>query len=76
MYSNIGGGSHGRIGLVLADAQYALISNTPFIYLTHPGLLIILDGTTAHMNSNTRITHTKAAHLFCEVTGVEQALIQ
>ena len=50
VYSNLGGGAHGHLGLVLADAQYALISNTPFVYPTCP--LIIPDGTTAHANSN------------------------
>ena len=55
MYSNIGGGVHGHLGLVLTNAQYVLISNTPFVYLTHLGLLIIPDGTATHMNSNMRI---------------------
>ena len=40
-YSNIGGGAHGNIGLVLANAQYALILNIPFVYPTQPSPLII-----------------------------------
>ena len=43
VYSNIGGGSHGHISLVLTDSQYALISPTNFFYPTHLGLLIIPD---------------------------------
>ena len=52
IYSNLGGGAHGYLGLVIRGAQYALISNTLFVYSTHPGPLIILDGTTTHVSSN------------------------
>ena len=76
VFSNIGGGAHGHIGLVLADAKYALIFNTPSIYPTHQGPLIILYGTTAYMNSNMIISHTKEVRLFRELTGVEQAFVQ
>ena len=76
VYSNIGGGEHGHLGLVLTDSQYALISTTTLFYPTHPGPLIIPYGTTAHTNSNTQIVHTEEVRLFREVTGVEQALVQ
>ena len=56
--------------------QYAIISPTNLVYPTHPGPIIILDGTTAHVNSNTRITHTTEVHLFREVMGLKQALVQ
>ena len=74
--SNIVAGAHGHIGLVLTDAQYALISPSPFFYPTHSGMLIIPDGTTAHTKSNMRISQTDEVHIFREVTGVEQALVQ
>ena len=61
---------------MLTNAQYALILNMPFVYPTHPGPLIIPDGTTAHTNSNTRISHTEEVRIFREVTWVEQALAQ
>ena len=64
VYSNLEGGSHEHLGLVLTDAQYALISPTPFVYPTHIGTLIIPDGTTAHANPNMRIAHTKILCLF------------
>ena len=76
VYSNIGGGEHGNLGLVITNAQYTLISLTPFAYPNHPGPLIITDGTTAHGNSNMWIAHTEEVRLFYEVTGVEQALVQ
>ena len=59
VYSDIGGGAHGHFGLLLTDAQYTLISPTPFFYPTHPGPIIIPDGTTTHANSNMRIAHTE-----------------
>ena len=76
VYSNLRGRSHGHLRLLLPDAKYTLILSTSFIWPTHAGPLIIPDGTTDHTNSNMRITHTKELHLFQEVTGVEQALVQ
>ena len=72
----MGGGSHGYIGLVLTNTQYALILNTTFVYPTHPCPLILLDGTTSHINSNMRIMHTEAVRLLREVMGVYKYLIQ
>ena len=60
---------------MLTNAQYALISPTPFLYPNHPGPIIILDSTTDRANSNMRIAHTKKVRLFQEVMGVEQALV-
>ena len=76
VYSNIGGGAHGHIGLVLTEVQYALISNTPFVYLTHLVPLIIPDGTTVHAKSNTIISHTQEVHNFRGVVGFKQTLVQ
>ena len=76
VYSNPRGGAHRHPGLVPTDAQYALISHTLFVYSTHLGSLFIVDGTTAHANSNMRIAHTERVRLFREVTGAEQDLVQ
>ena len=51
-YSNLGGGAHGQLGLVLTNTQYTIILPTPFVYLTQPGPLIIPGCTNAHNNSN------------------------
>ena len=61
---------------MLTDEKYVIISPTPFDYPTHPGTLILPDGTTTHTNSNMRISHTKKVRLFREVTEVEQAIVQ
>ena len=55
VYSIIGGGVHGHIGLVLTDAQYALISPTTFVYPTRPGTIIVPDSTASNENSNMQI---------------------
>ena len=34
--SNLGGGNHGHLGLVLSPAAYALVSNTAFVTPAHP----------------------------------------
>ena len=41
VYSHLGGGTHGHLGLVLTAAHYADISNTVFTRPTHPGPLAI-----------------------------------
>ena len=64
MYSNLGAGAHGHIGLVLTDAQSALIPTTQFFYPDHTGPLVIPDVTSTHMNSNMSITHTEAVRIF------------
>ena len=69
VYSNLGGGAHGHLGLVLTESQYTLISYTPLVYPTHPVPLIILYGTTAHANSDIQIVHTEEVRLFREVMG-------
>ena len=64
VYSNLRGGAHVHLGLVLSDAQYALISKTPFVYKNHPGPSIIPDSTTSQVNSNMIISHTKEVCFF------------
>ena len=39
--SNLGGGTHGHLGLVLNHQQYALLSDASFITPPHPGTLVI-----------------------------------
>ena len=76
VHSNLGGGAHDHISLVLTYAQYMLMYNTTLVDLDHLGPLIIPDGTIFHNNCSMRITHNKAVCLFREVIGVEQPLIQ
>ena len=74
--SNLGGGDHGHLGLVMSAADYATISNTPFVKPDHPGPLIIPPNTTNHRTNTLRAQHAEELRVFREVQGVEQALLQ
>ena len=39
--SDLGGGGHGHLGLVLTPAEYATVSAVPYVEPAHPGPLII-----------------------------------
>ena len=76
VHSTLGGGAHGHLGLVLAPAQYALLSPTPFVRPTFPASLVVPVGTTAVASSNMERTYKEDIRVFREVTGVENALKQ
>ena len=74
--SNLGGGNHGHLGLVLSPQTYAMVSNIPFDYPAHPGPLAIPPGTTGPMATVLREQHIENVRHFREVTGIEKALKQ
>ena len=76
MYLHLGGGTHGHLGLVLTDAQYADIYTTVFTRTARPGPLSIPLAATAVQRSTLRDAHIEDLRVFCKVIGVEQALIQ
>jgi hypothetical protein len=76
VYSNLSDGAHCHLALVLSAAQYALLTNQPFVQPVHPGPLAIPAGTTAPMATAMKEAHIEQIRLFREVQGVEKALIQ
>jgi hypothetical protein len=76
VYSNLSDGAHGHLALVLSQAQYALITNLPFVRPNHPGALLIPPGTTGPMIAAMREAHNEQLRIFREVEGVEKALLQ
>ena len=74
--TSLGGANHGYLGLLLSDAAYALVSAAPFLRPLHPGILVIPQGTTAHMAATLRDQHKEALRLFLECKNVEKALQQ
>eukprot|EP00554_Chaetoceros_debilis_P003530 CAMPEP_0194094552 /NCGR_PEP_ID=MMETSP0149-20130528/54548_1 /TAXON_ID=122233 /ORGANISM="Chaetoceros debilis, Strain MM31A-1" /LENGTH=153 /DNA_ID=CAMNT_0038780251 /DNA_START=58 /DNA_END=516 /DNA_ORIENTATION=- len=74
--SNLGGGNHGHLGLVMSPQTYAMVSNFPFVQPVHPGALVIPAGTTGPMATVLREQHVENVRLFREVVGVEKALKQ
>ena len=39
--SDLGGGGHGHLGIVLTPAEYAVISPIPYVRPVHPGPLVV-----------------------------------
>lgn len=74
--SDLGGGSHGHLGLVLTPEKYALVSNEPFKRPEHPGTLDIPARATAPQIAAAQDDHTEAMRVFREVLNVEAALRQ
>ena len=76
VHSELGGGAHGHLGLVLTPQEYALHSNAAYRRPNHPGPLVIPPGTTQHMANTMREQHRERLRIFREVQGVDQALRQ
>ena len=72
--SDLGGGEHGHLGLVLQPEEYARVSNTPYVRPEHPGELNIPLGTPQHESHRLRAEHKEAFRIFRETTDVEKAL--
>ena len=76
VHSNLGGGAHGHLGLVLMTPQYNTVApNTSYAHPTFPGKLTIPAGTT---NAQAQMLHTAHQNLqeFHETEAVHNALIQ
>jgi hypothetical protein len=76
VHSNLGGRSHGHLGIVLTPAQYALISATPFVVPAYPDPLVVPAGTVRNTANKLVRNHKEALRLFREVLGVTNALKQ
>ena len=77
VHSNLGGGNHGHLGLLMSPAQYAVESQVPFIRPTHPGVLNIPVATARHLaDQMEREYKERNLRVFHEVRSVEKALTQ
>jgi hypothetical protein len=76
VHSNLGGAQHGHLGLLMTNAQYALVSDTPYERPEHPGVLHIPHNATRVASDALKRTYDENLRVFHEVRGVEQALIQ
>ena len=72
--SDLGGGAHGHLGLILTPAEYATVSATPYVCPPHPGPLVIPPGTTLHASTVLREQHKKALQLFHQTVDLDNAL--
>ena len=62
--SELGGGAHGHLGLVLLPAEYLTVSATPYNRPGHPGPLVIPQGTTQHASAVLQDQHKKHLYYF------------
>ena len=76
IHSDLGGGAHGHLGLVLSPGRYALISNAEYHRPNHPGQLVIPAGTTLHMARTMHNQRTERLRVFRETISVENTLKQ
>ena len=76
--TNLGGGDHGYLGLILTDVEYARITPTPqpFVPLNFPGPLVIDPTHTALQQVQAWETHNEAIKLYRECKNVEKALLR
>ena len=74
--TDLGGGAHEHLGLVLTPAEYAAISAQAYVRPVHPGALVIPPGTAQHEATRLREEHKAQIRLFRETVDVEKALIK
>ena len=74
--SELGGGAHGHLGLVLTNGEYAKITARLYIYPAHPGPLDILLLTAQHTETYMRKDHKALIRVFHEVTDLQKAVIK
>ena len=76
VYSDLVGGRHGHLFLVLTPEQFASISSTPFVRPEHPGSLNLPPHATQAVIRELKDIRNDKLRLFKEVNAVEATLIQ
>ena len=74
--SDLGGGDHGYLGLVLTDVEYATVSSTAFTAPAFPAALNIPTGTDQVTALNLREVHKDEKRAYYECKNVEKALLR
>ena len=72
--SELGGGAHGHLGLVLSATEYINISAVSYVRSLHPGVLIIPPNATERTEKRRRDEHRRLMALFHETVNLENAL--
>ena len=73
--SDLGGGGHGHLGLVLTAHEYSMISAVIYARPVHPGPLNILPGTPNHKATRLTLTHSESIRIYRETVELEKVLI-
>ena len=72
--SDLGGGLHGHLFLVLAAGEWVIVSATPFVRPGQPPALFIPAGTAHYMRGELCEAHKEEVRVLCEVHNVEATL--
>ena len=71
--SDLGGGDHGCLGLVLSDAECATVSAIPFVAPAYPNALTIPANATQIQAFALKEEHEEAKRKYCECKNIENA---
>ena len=75
--TDLGGGNHGYLGLILTDQEYATIPHTaPFVPPTYPAALNIPSDATQIQALQLKDEHQEAKRLYLECKNVEKASLR
>ena len=66
VHSNIGGGQHGYLGLLVSPTAYNLLKNTPFFRQVYPGSLVIPIAATCHVQEELKRQYDENLRIFHE----------
>ena len=75
VHSNLGGGQHGYLRLVISPTAYALLNNTNFFCQVHPENLITPITATRQAQEKLKFQYDENLRVFHETRGLERALI-
>ena len=64
VYSNLGGGTHGHLFLVISTTRFNFLSNSAFVRPLHLGPLTIPNGTNSAMSVVVKDQHNEKLRLF------------
>ena len=76
VHSNLEGGQHSYLGLVVIPDAYDVLTNTPFFFQVHPVNLVIPISSNRHVQEELKRQYDKNLTVFHETGGVEGSLIQ
>ena len=77
MHSNLGGGAHGHLSLVLSPMDYASVAPmTAYVQPRFPGSFVLPNNVTNIQAQMLREQHAENLHQFQEVEAVHNALVQ
>ena len=71
----LGGGKNGHLGILLSDAEQALVDPILYVRPVHPGAVVPV-GATAIQNTNLRSQYNEELRMFREANAVEECLLK